>query len=185
MHNGRLAVSEVMIAVFSGTVSLLASSETRAQFVRDSRVGSLRRRQPWCGQTIDSCSLVVHERCQSEDSTDQLDFQDVTLAQRLSLKKDQCKKYISMRDDRLGGRRHPAEQIPTPLKRPYRHLIPGSDAMTPMKGGRDTRRIPISACTGHVIGSSAERALDAGWSHDISSRLLRRAVARPRPPRSR
>jgi hypothetical protein len=56
----------------------------------------------------------------------------------------------------------PQSKFLRPLKRPYRHLIPGSDAMTPMKGGRDTRRIPISACTGHVIGSSAERALDAG-----------------------
>jgi CheY-like chemotaxis protein len=40
--------------------------------------------------------------------------------------------------------------------------LDGWEATRHLKGNSRTRRIPIIACTGHVIGSSAERALDAG-----------------------
>jgi two-component system cell cycle response regulator DivK len=40
--------------------------------------------------------------------------------------------------------------------------LDGWEAIRRLKRDWRTRRIPIIACTGHVIGSSAERALDAG-----------------------
>ena len=50
--------------------------------------------------------------------------------------------------------------------------LDGWEAIRRLKGGRHTRRIPIIACTGHVIGSSAERALDAGCDGYITKPCL-------------
>lgn len=48
----------------------------------------------------------------------------------------------------------------------------GWEAIRRLKGDRRTRRIPIIACTGNVIGSSVERALDAGCDGYVTKPCL-------------
>lgn len=50
--------------------------------------------------------------------------------------------------------------------------LDGWEAMRRLKGGWRTRRIPIIACTGYVIGSPAERALDAGCDGYVTKPCL-------------
>jgi CheY-like chemotaxis protein len=50
--------------------------------------------------------------------------------------------------------------------------LDGWEAIRRLKRDWRTRRIPIIACTGHVIGSSAERALDAGCDGYITKPCL-------------
>ena len=58
----------------------------------------------------------------------------------------------------LSEREHP-DVIVMDLMMPH---LDGWEASRRLKADRRTRRIPIIACTGVGIGSSAERALDAG-----------------------
>jgi two-component system cell cycle response regulator DivK len=48
----------------------------------------------------------------------------------------------------------------------------GWEAIRRLKRDWRTRRIPIIACTGHVTGSSAERALDAGCDGYVTKPCL-------------
>ena len=52
--------------------------------------------------------------------------------------------------------------------------VDGWEATRRLKRDPSTRRIPVIACTGHIIGTSAERAFDAGCDAYVTKPCLPR-----------
>ena len=59
---------------------------------------------------------------------------------------------------RIAERQHP-DVIVMDLSLP---LLDGWEAIRRLKGNRGTAHTPIVACTGNIVGGSAERAIEAG-----------------------